>query len=493
MDIIFEQANFQKSDYPVLRDINITLEGGKSYAIMGGMASGKSSFLEAIGGKLFPVQGKVFRPRNIELVPGDYSFHKYIGEAFQYYQQRYHAYDSEIGPTLYEVLQNQLVPLGTVDMTSVELPPMPYEAHHVAEVCAQFRVEHLLHHKVTTLSTGETRRALLARSILKEPSWLLLDDPFSGLDKESRSLLKEILGSLHEKGVNIILVCGLNDIPDFIDHVIILKEGEVIHTSNDLDQDMISKYIPQQELDSQLLSQLLEKQDLEFESFVTLKKAIVTYGGIPAIKDFYWEVKKGERWALMGPNGSGKSTILSLITADNPQAYRNEMYLFDKKRGSGESIWDIKKKIGYVSSELQAYFDKGTPVWEVVASGLFDTQGLFQRLPDPLLVKVFDYLKLLNILDIAERRIDQVSKGQARLAFLGRALVKAPPVLILDEPCQGLDYSQMMHFRNLLDTIVPAFDMTMIYVTHYEEEIPRCVNYRLDINKGEAVRKIERK
>ncbi|MBK6976855.1 MAG: ATP-binding cassette domain-containing protein [Cytophagaceae bacterium] len=163
--------------------------------------------------------------------------------------------------------------------------------------------------------------------------------------------------------------------------------------------------------------------------------------------------KKGDKWALTGPNGSGKSSLLSLINADNPQGYQNELYLFDKRRGTGESIWELKQKIGFVSPELQQYFNKQTLVWKVVASGFFDAAGLFRKISGEQSTLVDTYLNLMGIGHLKDRPLQQLSNGQQRLVFLARALVKNPPLLILDEPCQGLDYNQMVFFRELLNEI----------------------------------------
>ena len=485
MNINFTNASFAKNDFLILKDINISLIKGKSYAVLGSMGSGKTTFLQAIAGKVFPKSGSISKPKSIEFVASDYKFHRYIGPVYQYYQQRYHAYDSEIGPTLYEVLQNQVKPMGTIDDKSVELDDPLYSEEHLLKVCKLLRLDSFLDRKITSLSTGETRRSLLALSILKNPDVLLLDNPYVGLDKETRSMLNNILEELAKVNkVSLILVCGLADLPAFIDEVLVLEKGEIKgkYQRNDLPEFLYNQ--AEITVDENIINKLKEGQYQDFNKAVSFSNAIVKYGDKYALKDFNWEVKKGEKWALMGPNGSGKSTVLSLITADNPQAYRNKFELFDRKRGTGESIWDIKKNIGFVSAELQQYLEKGIPVWKLVASGLFETAGLYQELNDGQLKTVFDYINLIGIQDIAERPIDQLSNGEKRLAFLARALVKNPPLLILDEPCQGLDYNQMTHFRNILDTIVKAFDKTLIYVTHYEDELPDCIDQRIQLSNG---------
>jgi molybdate transport system ATP-binding protein len=169
------------------------------------------------------------------------------------------------------------------------------------------------------------------------------------------------------------------------------------------------------------------------------------------------------------------------VTADNPQAYANEIYLFDKRRGSGESIWDIKKRIGFVSPELHLFFDQGNSVFEVIASGLFDTIGLFRQLSHSQQEQVQTWLEILNLQQLKERALFRLSLGQQRMVLLARALVKNPPLLILDEPTQGLDADQTFYFKQLIDQLCVHFNTTLLYVSHYENDIPSCVTHRLNL------------
>jgi molybdate transport system ATP-binding protein len=213
----------------------------------------------------------------------------------------------------------------------------------------------------------------------------------------------------------------------------------------------------------------------------------VQYGDRSILKNISWEVKKGERWSISGPNGAGKSTLLSLITGDNTKAYANEIYLFDKRRGSGESIWDIKKKIGYVSPEMHVYFDYTATCFETVASGLFDSIGLFRALTAAQRDQVNQWVALFHLEAVQNKLLSLLSAGEQRLVLLARALVKNPPLLILDEPCQGLDQEHVQQFRLIIDDICRMFDTTLLYVSHYKEEIPECVTHFMQIEEGEAV------
>ena len=206
--------------------------------------------------------------------------------------------------------------------------------------------------------------------------------------------------------------------------------------------------------------------------------------GKEVLENLNWEVKAGEHWSVSGPNGSGKSTLLSLVTGDNPQAYANEIYLFDKRRGTGESIWDIKQKIGFVSPELHLYFDRTSTAFQAVASGFFDTIGLFRLVSGRQEATVLEWMNWLGLGLLRNQLLSRLSLGQQRLILLARALVKQPPVLILDEPCQGLDENQTIYFTGLIDAICQVGPTTLVYISHYESEWPRCIDHVLRLPPG---------
>jgi molybdate transport system ATP-binding protein len=210
-----------------------------------------------------------------------------------------------------------------------------------------------------------------------------------------------------------------------------------------------------------------------------LQNVSVAYGDKKILSNINWQINRGDRWLLKGVNGAGKSTLISLITGDHPQAYANNVFLFDKKRGSGESIWDIKKKIGFVSPELHWYFDKTISVYNAIASGFFDTIGVYKKLSDEQHNIVQQWLSFLNLTLKSQFSLSTLSTSQQRLTLLARALVKNPSLLILDEPYQGLDEQQVKDFVALVDALCNQSNKTLIYVSHYDNEIPNCVNSAL--------------
>ncbi|WP_234734334.1 ATP-binding cassette domain-containing protein [Tellurirhabdus bombi] len=488
-----ENAIIRRPTGTVLQNITWTLQAGQNWAILGATGSGKSSFLEALAGNLPVYSGQFQHPTGplrqvVERVATDYSFDRNVAAAAQFYQQRYTSDTAAEAPTVWEVLQNQVRPYGTLDAESITLPPLAYDETWLAEIADWVQISHLLDRRLTSLSNGETRRTLLARSLLRRPAVLLLDNPFGGLDTASRARLHAILNRVATTGTALILVTTPREIPDCITHVLELTDGSISWQGPKTEMPALTESTPESLTDPSLLPRWLSNLPTSFEATIRMRNVTIRYGDKTVLDNLTWEVLRGQKWAVLGPNGSGKSTLLSLITADNPQGYRNDYDLFDRKRGTGESIWDIKRNIGFVSPELHLYFPREQPVWKVVASGLFDTAGLFRKLTMEQAESTDFVLSLLRIQSLRDKRLEQLSTGQQRWVLLARALVKNPPLLILDEPCQGLDPAHIARFRDLVDELCQSSERTLLYVSHYPEEIPRCVTQvlRLEAGKGET-------
>ena len=208
-----------------------------------------------------------------------------------------------------------------------------------------------------------------------------------------------------------------------------------------------------------------------------IRKGHVRYGAREILRDIDWCVRHGECWSLTGPNGSGKSLLLSLICADNPQAYANDITLFDRKRGSGESIWEIKDSIGYVSPEMQLYFRSTSSVLDIVVQGMRNSLNKFKAASEEEKSEALIWLELLGISHIEERRFSELSSGEQRLVLVARALIKQPPLLVLDEPLHGLDSNRKQRVKSIIDALVSRNGSSLIFVTHYTSEIPSCVTH----------------
>ncbi|SKC00579.1 ATP-binding cassette domain-containing protein [Dyadobacter psychrophilus] len=486
----------RKYDTTVLSDINWNVEPGAHWAIIGPNGSGKTVLLDVIAGKWPVSKGaisynlKAPLRQAIEFVSNDYSFNRIVSAGAEYYQQRFHAYESERAPSVRAILTDQLKPVGTVNDNSVTLSPATVSKEDLDKVSALLSITHLLDHPFVTLSNGETRRMLLAKSLLKKPEILILDNAFSGLDVHSREVLRNALSELAQSGVTIVMATTATEIPPCITNVLELNNGRVSGSFDVADyraEFAVHAFNPKP--DPAKLAHFGQPQHIDFEYAIDLRNINVRYHEQPILDNVSWKIAKGEKWALSGPNGSGKSTLLSIITADNPQRFANDYDLFDKKRGGiGASIWDIKQKIGHVSPELHLYFPRNTTVFKTIASGFFDATGVFfKKLTAPQTERVHEVAALLHVDHLIDKNFSELSKGQQRMVLLARALVKNPPLLILDEPCQGLDTDSIEYFKAVVDAICDTPERTLIYVSHYPHEIPSCVTKTLRLDQGKVI------
>ncbi len=461
----------------VLQDVCFTVNKGEQLAVIGPSGSGKTSLIKTLIGNHFSKGTIVFKTEkggkpNIEIIAQQHQFKNLSNLNSFYYQQRFNSNDSEDAITVQDALNE----------TGAEHTVMK-------ETLLLLGISHIQNTRLIQLSNGEHKRFQLAKVILKNAEWLLLDNPYTGLDVSARKMLNSILDKLADTGVNLLLVTSATDIPKCITHVALLKEGGLTavmeRRSFEAGKDVMATVSEELIHFNGLLQSVKPAYNYpDFSIAIKMVNVSVNYNNRCILDNINWEVKKGECWNVSGHNGSGKSTLLSLVNGDNPQAFANEIYLFDRKKGSGESIWDIKQKIGYVSPELHHYFDSSASCYEVVASGLFDTIGLFRQLSASQKVMVDPWVSLLQIGHLSKKFFAQLSNGEQRLVLLARALVKNPPMLILDEPCQGLDTAVATRFIALINEICVQMQKTLVYVSHYEEEIPSCVTHTLKLAQG---------
>lgn len=479
-------------DYRMAEPVNLDICEGEQIAIVGENASGKSRLVDIITSR-YPLLlnevhydfGKDAKPlvsENIKYI----TFRDSYGESdgSYYYQQRWNQHDiDESTPTVRDILAKTC----ELQHSSTELKQQLFEMFHL---------EPLLDKYIITLSSGELRKFQLTKKLLSGPRVLIMDNPFIGLDVQTRELLSELLNRLtRETNLLVIIILSKTDaLPTFITHVIPVKD--CIALSKQTAETFINAQAKQtypgisKEVKDAILN--IPIKDISKEAFYPQKggeilqfnHVTIRYGERTILKELDWTVHEGERWALRGENGCGKSTLLSLVCADNPQSYACDIRLFGHQRGTGESIWEIKRHIGYVSPEMHRAYLKDLPAIDIVASGLSDSVGLYVR-PRPEQRDIcLLWMRIFGIEHLADRTFLRLSSGEQRLCLLARAFVKDPELLILDEPLHGLDLPNRYLVKQIIETFCQRPNKTLVMVTHYEEELPRCITNTLTLRKN---------
>lgn len=455
--------------------INLHIEKGEQIAIVGDNAAGKSRLVEVLTGHYPLLLNEVqydFSPSESSLVSDNLkyiSFRDSYGEqdGTYYYQQRWNQHDiAEDTPKVGQLLKSNTF-------------------------SQMFHLDELADKYIISLSSGELRKFQMAKALATNPRILILDNPFIGLDAQTRKDFRNLLETLtREANMLVILVLSKrDDIPDFITHVLPVEGLRLLPKMRLEEYRKQYAGIPRPELSEEIKDWIanLPVRELKESDFyphnggeiLRFRDVSIRYGERTILQPLNWTVHEGERWALSGPNGSGKSTLLSLVCADNPQAYACNIELFGHRRGTGESIWQIKEHIGYVSPEMHRAYLKDIPSIDVVASGLSDSVGLYMRPKPEQKQTCLDWMRVFGVDGVADRSFLQLSSGEQRLCLLARAFVKDPELLILDEPLHGLDDRDRSLVRQIIKQFCLRKHKTLVMVTHYQEELPDCITHSL--------------
>ena len=468
--LTISEGCFRLSHTRTLSLPTICLNEGESWAFVGSNGSGKSALARALSDELTLLTGS-----------RECSFEHIVRISFEQLQK--------LVTEEWQRNNTDLLSEGEDDTgrTTAEIIQLEHtnesECHRLAQM---FGISHLLTRRFKYLSTGETRKTLLCQALLSSPDLLILDEPFDGLDVESRQQLASLLSELSIEGLTLVLVLNrFDEIPEFVTHVGVLADCHLTRTG--LRQTILSEVLVAQLAQSERLSGIsLPPSDVTENTplpadvpLITLNNCFIHYNDRPIINGLNWQVNPDEHWQIVGPNGAGKSTLLSLITGDHPQGYSNDLTLFGRKRGSGETIWDIKKHIGYVSSSLHLDYRVSASVRNVILSGYLDSIGIYQATSDSQEKLTQQWLDLLGLTALADTPFHSLSWGQQRLTLIARALVKHPTLLILDEPLQGLDPLNRQLVKRWIDVLISEGKSQLLFVSHHAEDAPKCITHRL--------------
>ena len=504
--ITLENTSVRLRDRPYLQNISWQFNFKENWAILGPNGSGKTTFAKSLFGEVPIVKGRIIfhfskrerqNPATISKAIGyvspelqrDIIEHETLKDRFRDFSGKI----DDVTQVKHIILDRVLDPANAVGDEK--------KLHRIAK---KIGIEDLLERDVKCLSTGEMNTVLIAKALMRRPKLLILDEPFDGLDQQSRNSLANTIIDLTRTNIHLILITHrFEEIISNITHVLLLKQGriyragrkkdiftphnirrvyEIDRPSDQPDPHELLNTLPAFKRKRPPLSQ--NKKTAQAKILIEMKNVTVKYNRKRILDRITWIVKDGENWAITGPHGAGKSTILTLIRGDNLQAYANEIYLFGKKRGSGESIWDIRKKIGYIASDLQLRQRKNIDAFDVVCSGFFDSNGLYRRCSSDELSIAGQWTQFLNIADLADQKFGRLSHGQRQLVLIARAMVKSPEFLILDEPFQGLDIKNKAKLEGILETIGAHTHTNLIFVPDQDAEILNCMTHELKMERG---------
>ncbi|MFC0777054.1 ATP-binding cassette domain-containing protein [Flavobacterium sp. HJSW_4] len=318
--------------------------------------------------------------------------------------------------------------------------------------------------QLRTFSSGERKKEFLRYCIDQKPDFIIFDNPFDHLDQASRVILAESLKKLTDSIAIIQLLNRTVDILDFVPNKALIKDNTFelhpfVKTENHF-----------KTLNTASIPKATETHSFPDNVLIKLDDVSVSYEERKIINKISWTIKQGEFWQLIGPNGSGKSTILSLITGDNPKGFGQNLFLFGRKKGTGESVWEIKKQIGIFTTSMTDLFQKGHTLEQMILSGFFDSIGLYTEPTTHQKQIVNQWLEVIEMTHLRKKRFIDLSIGQQRVALIVRAVLKHPPLLILDEPVEGLDDENVDLVIQLINTIKQETNVSIIYVSHRIEQ-----------------------
>lgn len=466
MAIVLDNLSVDFDEHFQLQHLNWEVQSGQHWVICGGNGAGKSALIAALTGTGNIISGQLQGlPERIGVV-------SFAAQEALINQERQKD-DADI-----------------LDVISIGTPVRNIifddclDPQTAQKMITKFALDYLLDRAFRKLSTGESRKVMLVRALSCKPQLLLLDEPFEGLDIDTYALLQDYLQELALQVPMIMVLNRFDEIPAFITHIAYMEQGQLLHQIDKQDTEAYNNlyqllHLKTTELSVPACDPLSSIPKLDpSQPLVRLTDLTIKYDEFVLIDKLNWTIEPNQHWQLSGPNGAGKTAVLSIITGDHPQCYNNDILVFGFQRGQGESIWQIKQFIGYVSTALQWEYRVQISLRNVIISGFYDSIGLYSKASDRQKSIADQWLALLGMSDRADQPFQKLSYGDQRLLLIARAMVKHPPLLILDEPCLGLDDINRQLVLALIEKICAGSETAVIYVNHHpQDKIAGIENY----------------
>ncbi len=477
--LAFENAALRLRDRLLLENTSWRIRAGQHWAVLGPNGSGKSTLMRAVAGETPVVRGRLRRLHS-SAAPD------HIGHVS--FERHRRLMEREEGRDDARHFSGDLDGVTTAaDVIRDGMGPDVIDPERSTSVVRRLDIAHLMNRGIRQLSTGEMRKILIARALIRSSGILILDEPFDGLDIAARASLMETVTRLMERETPVLLVVHRpEEIPDAVTHVLRLSECRIAENGPRATVDLmpcpVGNACPLPDLETP--GPARRPNEMDDAPLVDMRGTSVHYGAQTVFRGLTWTMRSGENWLILGPNGAGKTTLLKLIAGDHPQAYANDIRLFGRARGSGETIWEVKNRIGLVSSEFQIRYRKPISALDAVISGFFDSVGLYRRAAPEQVAAARQWLAILGMTEKAGTPIPHLSYGEQRLILIARAMVKRPDLLILDEPCQGLDVANRERVLALTDRIGGQTATNLLFVTHHPDEAPDCISHVLTFQQA---------
>jgi len=465
-----------------LRDFDWRAAAGEQWAILGPNGAGKTVLAQLLSGKLHPSSGEIalapsIRPEEIACVS---------------FEAQRELCEADARHDISDFMENAVDAGTTVAALLAAAASHPAKIAPLAETLG---ITALMERGIRFLSSGEMRRTLFARALLTEPRLLILDNPFEGVDAASRDVLRALIDELLAGPAHLLLMTRRpQELPAGVSHVLLLDRGMVLDRGP-------REAVLAGEASALLFGAGAARPAAPLPAplpeaatgacdgpLLELLDVHAHYGEHEVLAGIDLRLEPGEHICISGPNGCGKSTLLGLICGDNPRVYGQHVRLFGRQRGSGESVWEVKQRFGIVSNQLHLAYPARTRAFDVVASGFFDTLGLYDDCGPLQTLQARRWLAVLGLEGRAQARFDSLSFGEQRMMLVARAMVKSPRILVLDEPCSGLDAANRARVLALVDRIARETRTQMLYVSHEAQEMPSCITRRLEFRRDASGR-----